>query len=109
VFVYTAYGIGVQGVKWDGIEGYMGFAAAWLEQAARVLQPGGTLLYFSSPCTIWASRMNVLLQDTLGLKHEQTLTWVYSQGTLLNSNTCPLCAIRHLWDSAQVETRVLRA
>lgn len=74
------YGIGVQGAKWDGDEGYMGFAKAWLEQAARILQPGGTLLYFSSPCTIWSSRINVMLQDTFKLSHQQTLTWVYGQG-----------------------------
>ena len=74
------YGVSVRGVSWDGDNGYMDFAAAWLEQAARILQPCGTLLFFSSPCTIWASRMNVLLEDTLGLKHQQTLTWIYSQG-----------------------------
>lgn len=74
------YGIGVQGAKWDGDEGYMGFAKAWLKEAARILQPGGTLLYFSSPCTIWSSRINVLLQDAHKLTHQQTLTWVYAQG-----------------------------
>ena len=80
------YGIGVQGVKWDGADGYMGFAKAWLAEATRILQPGGTLLYFSSPCTIWSSRINVLLQDTFQMNHQQTLTWVYGQGTLLHSN-----------------------
>jgi DNA modification methylase len=74
------YGIGVQGVKWDGADGYMGFAKAWLAEATRILQPGGTLLYFSSPCTIWSSRINVLLQDTFQMNHQQTLTWVYGQG-----------------------------
>jgi len=74
------YGIGVQGAKWDGDEGYMGFARSWLAEAARILQPGGTLLYFSSPCTIWSSRINVLLADTHSLTHQQTLTWVYAQG-----------------------------
>ena len=80
------YGIGVQGVKWDGDDGYMGFAKAWLAEAARILQPGGTLLYFSSPCTIWASRINILLQDTYNLTHQQTLTWVYAQGKPPHSN-----------------------
>lgn len=76
------YGIGVQGVKWDDPsgDGYMGFAKAFLAEATRVLQPGGTLLYFSSPCTIWASRINVVLADTFKLSHQQTLTWVYAQG-----------------------------
>lgn len=74
------YGIGVQGATWDGDEGYMGFAKAWLSEATRVLQPGGTLLYFSSPCTIWASRINVMLEDSCNLTHQQTLTWVYAQG-----------------------------
>lgn len=74
------YGIGVKGAVWDGGDGYMGFARAWLAEAVRVLQPGGTLLFFSSPCTIWASRMNVELEDALGMKHQQTLTWTYTQG-----------------------------
>ena len=74
------YAINVKGATWDKGTNYMGFARAWLEQAARILQPGGTLLYFSSPCTILSSRMNVLLEDELGLHHEQTLTWCYTQG-----------------------------
>ena len=74
------YGIGVRGAAWDGDGEYMGFANAWLKEAIRVLQPGGTLLYYSSPCTIWSSRINVLLEDTFKLKHQQTLTWVYAQG-----------------------------
>ena len=72
------YGVGT--FAWDGTEGYMGFATAWLAQAKRILRPGGTLLCFSSPCTIWSSRMNVLLEDTLKMKHMQTLSWIYSQG-----------------------------
>ena len=72
------YGVGT--FAWDGTEGYMNFAEAWLAQAKRILRPGGTLICFSSPCTIWSSRMNVLLEDTLRMKHVQTLTWVYSQG-----------------------------
>lgn len=75
------YGIHVQGAGWDSSKGYQEFATAWLEQAARVLQPGGTLLYFASPCTIWSSRMNVLLEDRFGLTHVQTLSWVYTQGS----------------------------
>ncbi len=74
------YGIGVQGAEWDGDDGYLGFARAWLAEAVRILQPGGTLLFFSSPCTIWSSRMNVLLEDELNMKHQQTLSWIYSQG-----------------------------
>ncbi len=91
----TAYGIGVQGAKWDGDEGYMRFAAQWLQEVARILQPGGTLLYFSSPCTIWSSRMNVMLQDTLKLTHQQTLTWVYGQGTLLPSELTNSASHKH--------------
>jgi DNA modification methylase len=72
------YGVG--SATWDGSDGYMGFARAWLSEAARVLQAGGTLIYFASPCTIWSSRINVMLEDELGLKHQQTMTWIYSQG-----------------------------
>lgn len=96
----TAYGIGVQGVKWDGDDGYMGFAKAWLAEAVRALQPGGALLYFASPCTTWSSRINVMLEDQLGLKHQQTLSWVYGQGKLSDSNPHTLhtlCIIRQLW------------
>ena len=74
------YGIGVGGAKWDGDKGYMDFAKAWLTEAVRVLQPGGTLLFFASPCTIWSSRVNVMLEDVFKLKHQQTLSWIYAQG-----------------------------
>ena len=73
---------GVNQARWDGAKGYMHFAHAWLEQAERVLCPGGALLVFASPCAIWASRMNVHLEDTLKMKHKQTLTWCYAQGEL---------------------------
>ena len=72
------YGIG--NFRWDGPEGYMPFAEAWLTEAARVLRPGGALLFFGSPCAIWMSRMNVFLDGVEGMEHQQTLTWVYSQG-----------------------------
>lgn len=78
------YEIGVKGAMWDCVEDYMLFSRAWLGEATRVLQPGGTLLYFASPCTIWSSRINVMLKDEFGMKHQQSLTWVYGQGTLLN-------------------------
>ena len=71
---------GIDAASWDGPDGYMGFAAAWLGEAQRILKPGGSLLFFGSPCTIFTSRMNVLLEDTLGMQHKQTLTWVYAQG-----------------------------
>lgn len=72
------YGVGI--AKWDGDSGNMSFAEAWLTEAKRVLRPGGTLLFFSSPCTIWSSRMNVMLEDHIKMEHVQTLSWVYSQG-----------------------------
>ena len=74
------YGIGI--ASWDGADGYTGFAKTWLMEAVRILQPGGTLLFFSSPSTIWSSRMNVFLEDELKMKHEQSLTWIYAQGNL---------------------------
>ena len=86
------YGVG--NFSWDGSEGYMGFAEAWLTEVKRVLKPGGSLLFFGSPCTIWTSRMNVLLEDTLGMKHMQTLTWVYSQGGDARLETMKQYAVR---------------
>lgn len=66
--------------EWDSDGAYMEFAAAWMREAARVLQPGGALLFYGSPCTLFTSRMNVLLADELHMHHVQTLTWVYTQG-----------------------------
>lgn len=74
------YDIALKGASWDNREGYLGFAHEWLAQAVRILRPGGSLLYFSSPCTIWSSRMNVMLADEFKLDHVQTLTWIYGQG-----------------------------
>jgi len=73
------YRVDVRGAACDG-GSYVDFARGWLTEAVRLLQPGGTLLYFSSPCTIWSSRMNVMLEDDLAMKHQQTLSWVYGQG-----------------------------
>ena len=78
------YGIGVAGgAMWDSTDaaGYMGFAKAWLAEACRILMPGGTLLFFASPCKLWASRMNVLLEDEFKMTHMQSCAWCYSQGT----------------------------
>lgn len=78
------YGIGVSGgATWDCMQGsdYMDFARAWLKEAVRILMPGGTLLFFASPCKLWVSRMNLILNDELEMNHIQTLAWVYSQGT----------------------------
>ena len=86
------YGVGT--FSWDGPEGYMAFAEAWLTEAKRVLRPGGALLFFGSPCTIWTSRMNVLLADTLGMDHVQTLTWCYSQGGDARLETMKQYAVR---------------
>lgn len=72
------YGVG--NAAWDGDAGYLEFAHKWLAETVRILQPGGTLLYFSSPCTLWSSRMNVMLEDELKMNHQQTLSWIYGQG-----------------------------
>jgi site-specific DNA-methyltransferase (adenine-specific)/adenine-specific DNA-methyltransferase len=85
---------GIRIAAWDGAADYMEFAHAWLAQAVRVLQPGGSLLFFASPCELWSSRMNVLLADTLGMVHQQTLTWVYSQGGDTRLETMRRYAVR---------------
>ena len=85
----------VNGAKWDNAQTYIVFARAWLEQASRILAPGGTLLFFGSPCKIWTSRMNVMLEDELGLTHVQTLSWCYSQGGDSRLENMRNYAVRH--------------
>ena len=104
VFADPPYGIGVQGgATWDPAngEGYMGFAKAWLTEACRILMPGGTLLFFGSPCKLWTSRMNIMLEDELGMTHMQSCAWCYSQGK--RSPFSP-----NLWTVATHHTSLLR-
>jgi len=74
---------------------YMNFATLWLRECARLLQPGGTLLFYASPCAIWSSRMNVFLADELGLKHQQSLAWTYGQGGDARLDSMKQYAVRH--------------
>ena len=85
------YGVGQAG--WDSGDDYMTFAYQWMTEANRVLHPGGTLLFFASPCTIWSSHMNVALEES-GMEHQQTLTWIYGQGGDARLETMRQYAVR---------------
>ena len=89
------YDIGVGGVEWDSVPKYMRFAADWLTEVVRILKPGGTLLFYGSPCKLWVSRMNVLLEDELRMSHVQSLSWVYTQGGDARMENMRAYATRH--------------
>lgn len=90
------YGIGVGGATWDKSDEYMAFVREWLTEACRILAPGGTLLFFSSPCKLWGARMNLLLNDELDdMEHIQSLSWNYSQGGDARLENMKCYAVRH--------------
>ena len=82
VILDPPYGISVGGVKWDRVENYMPWARKWLRESARVLRKGGALLLYGSPEKNWVSRMSIVLEDELGMKLVQHLTWAYTQARL---------------------------
>jgi len=78
------YGINVRRVAWDkpinpNMDAF-DFTYEWIDEAVRILKPGGTLLFFSSPCTLYSSYANVHLDKKPDIVHRQTLSWIYSQG-----------------------------
>jgi len=89
------YDIAVDGVAWDKVTDYMGFARVWLSECVRVMRPGSALLLYGSPCRTWVARMTVLLVDELGLRYVQDMPWVYTQGGDARITNMKEYAVRH--------------
>ena len=89
------YDIAVDGVAWDKVTDYMGFARVWLSECVRVMRPGSALLLYGSPCRTWMARMTVLLVDELGMRYVQDMPWVYTQGGDARITNMKEYAVRH--------------
>ena len=81
------YGIGFAGHGWDGRdlgkgwplarESYSRWSTAWAAECKRVLKPGGFLLSFGSPRTVF--RLAIGLEDA-GFELRDQLLWLYGTG-----------------------------
>lgn len=85
----------VVSAAWDAVEDYIRFSQAWLAEAVRILRPGGALLVYGSPERNWISRIAVVLEDQMGMRLVQHLSWVYNQGG--GSRVSSMCkhAVQH--------------
>ena len=91
---------GVVSAEWDRVHDYLAFSRAWLAEAVRALRPGGALLVYGSPERSWVARLTVLLEDELGMKLVQNLSWVYNQGGGSRVSSMRKYAVQHellLW------------
>ena len=103
---------GVVSAEWDRVHDYLAFSRAWLAEAVRALRPGGALLVYGSPERSWVARLTVLLEDELGMKLVQNLSWVYNQGGGSRVSTMQKFAVQHeilLWFSKPGGNRVFNA
>ena len=74
------YNIGVQGSAWDKLPNYLAWSTEWLQEAARVLKPGGSLFIYGSPAKLWISYLKIIAAEQCDLAFMQHLSWVYKQG-----------------------------
>lgn len=57
---------------------YLGFSRDWLATVCGALSPTGSLFVFLPPH--WVSRVEILLQDEIGMHYRNHIVWVYSFG-----------------------------
>jgi len=69
------YGNNRDGKTWAE---YERFTTAWLDQAVRVLRPGGTIYVFMG--VRYIARLYQALEDGFGLTFQGWITWHYTQG-----------------------------